>query len=61
MECAGACQGLWSMWMTHPYQAGGLQGSRGGSCDTLAANDPGTGTGWQQSKQNWMPPAVEGP
>ena len=47
--------------MTHPYQAGGLQGSRGGSCDTLAANDPGTGTGWQQSKQNWMPPAVEGP
>ena len=30
------------------------------SCDILAANDLGTGSGWQQSKQNWVLLAVVG-
>ena len=46
--------------MEHPGQAGGLQGCHGGSCDTLAVNVLGTGSGWQQNKQNWAPLAVVG-
>ena len=43
-----------------PDQASTLQGSHGASCGILAVNDPGTGTGWQQSKQNWALLAVVG-
>ena len=48
------------MLMVLPNQAGSLQGSRCVSSDILTANDPGTGSGWQQSKQNWALPAVVG-
>lgn len=43
-----------------PDQASSLQGSHGASYGILAVNDPGTGTGWQQSKQNWALLAVVG-
>ena len=43
-----------------PDQGSSLQGSHGASCGILAVNDPGTGTGWQQSKQNWALLAVVG-
>ena len=52
MECQGALQVLQVMSMACPNQAGSLQGSRGVNRDILAANDLGTGSGWQQSKQN---------
>ena len=48
------------MLMVLPNQASSLQGSRCVSNDILSANDPGTGSGWQQSKQNWVLPAVVG-
>ena len=48
------------MWMVLPDQAGSLQGSCSVSCNLLAANDPGIGSGWQQSKQNWTLLAVVG-
>ena len=48
------------MWMACPNQTGSLQGSHDVSCDILAANVPGIGSGWQQSKQNWALPAVVG-
>ena len=60
MECTGAWHVLQCMLMVFPDQAGSLQGSRCGSSDILTANDPGTGSGWQQSKQNWALPAVVG-
>ena len=50
---------LWVMWMTCPDQADRPQGSHRVSDGILAANDPGTGSGWQQSKQNWARPALE--
>jgi len=46
--------------MVYPDQAGSLQGSCGVSCNILAVNDPGIGSGWQQSKQHWALPAVVG-
>ena len=46
------------MWRAHLNQTGGLQGLCNVSCDDLADNDLGAGSGWQQSRQNWMPPAV---
>ena len=46
------------MWRAHLNQTGGLQGFCDVSCENLADNDLGTGSGWQQSRQNWMPPAV---
>ena len=46
--------------MVCPFQASSLQGCNGGSRRTLAADDPGTGSGWQQSKQSWALLAVEG-
>ena len=49
------------MLMVYPDQAGSLQGSRDVSCDILAVNDSGNGSGWQQSKQNWALLAVMGP
>jgi hypothetical protein len=60
MECSRAQYVLYSMWMAHPGQAGSLQGPHGVSCGALAVNDPGIGSGWQQSKQNWALPAVVG-
>ena len=48
------------MLMAHPIQAGSLQGLQSVSCDDLAVKDLGTGTGWQQSKQNWVLLAVMG-
>ena len=52
MECRGRLYVLRAVWMGCPYQTGSPQGhprvSRGG----LAGNDSGTGSGWQQSKQN---------
>ena len=51
---------LWIMWMAHPNQADRPQGSHHVSDGLLTANDPGIGSGWQQSKQNWARPAVVG-
>ena len=51
---------LWLMWMAYPNQADSLQGFCSVNCTILAANDPGIGSGWQQSKQNWAQPAVVG-
>ena len=48
------------MLMVLPDQAGSLQGLHGVSCETLAVDDPGTGSGWQKSKKNWALPAVVG-
>jgi hypothetical protein len=44
----------------HPNQADRPQGSHHVSDGILAAHDPGIGSGWQQSKQNWARPAVVG-
>ena len=60
LECIGAQHVLHVMWMILPNQAGSLQGSPSVSWDILAAKDLGTGSGWQQSKQNWTLPAVVG-
>ena len=60
MECSRACYVLHGMLMAHPIQAGSLQGLHGVSCDALAVKDLGTGTGWQQSNQNWVLLAVMG-
>ena len=60
MECIGSCHVLWIMWMAHPNQASRPQGYHHVNGDTLAANDPGIGSGWQQSKQNWARLAVVG-
>ena len=43
-----------------PDQVGTLQGQRGASCDVLVDNDMGTGSGWQQSKQNRAVSSVVG-
>ena len=60
MECIGAQHVLLCMLMVLPDQAGSLQGSPGVSRVFLAADDPGTGSGWQQSKQSWALLAVVG-
>ena len=39
-------------------QAVGLQGDSGVDWGTLVAKDLGIGSGWQQSRQNWIPAAV---
>jgi len=52
MQYTSLCQDLWFILVLQSNQAGGLQGSHSGNCDTLAANDLGIGSGWQQSKQN---------
>ena len=51
---------LLTMWMVFPNQAAGLQGFLCVNRDLLAVNDLGIGSGWQQSRQNWMPAAVVG-
>ena len=55
-----SCMSCIFVWMAYPDQASSLQGSLGVSGDSLAVYDLGTGSGWQQSKQNWAPPAVVG-
>ena len=60
MKYQGLQHVLHAMWMAYPYQADSLQGLHGGNCEVLAANDPGIGSGWQQSKQNWALSAVVG-
>ena len=60
MEHRGSLQVLPTMWMVLPNQAASLQGSLDVNRDILAVNDPGTGSGWQQSKQNWALAAVVG-
>ena len=52
MECRGLLNALHTMWMGCPYQTGSLQGHPRVSGGGLAGNDSGTGSGWQQSKQN---------
>ena len=45
-ECGETVHVLQTVQMACPYQACSLQGSRDVSCDSLAANDLGTGSGW---------------
>ena len=52
VDCGGAAHVLQTVLMAYPNQASSLQGSHGVSCDILAVDDLGTGSGWQQSKQN---------
>ena len=56
----GAAHVLQTVLMAYPNQASSLQGSHGVSCDILAVDDLGTGSGWQQSKQNQALLAVVG-
>ncbi|MGB2340997.1 MAG: hypothetical protein ACPH9K_08400, partial [Candidatus Poseidoniaceae archaeon] len=51
---------LLTMWMVFPNQAAGLQGLLCVDRGALAVKDLGIGSGWQQSRQNWMPAAVVG-
>ena len=60
MESSGIMYALLSMWMVFPNQAAGLQGFLCVNRDLLAVKDLGIGSGWQQSRQNWMPAAVVG-
>ena len=60
LKCGGTVHVLQTMQKACPNQACSLQGSRDVSCDSLAANDLGTGSGWQQSRQNWALLAVVG-
>ena len=60
MKCISSQHILLSMLMTLLSQAGSLQGPPGVSQVALAVNDLGSGSGWQQSKQNWTLPAVLG-
>ena len=60
VDCEGTVHVLQIVLMAYPDQASSLRGARGVSCDILAANDLGTGSGWQQSKQNQALLAVVG-
>ena len=60
VDCEGAAHVLQAVLMAYPNQAGSLQGSHSVSCDILAVDDLGTGSGWQQSKQNQALLAVVG-
>ena len=51
-ECLGLLDVPQTVWMACPYQAASLQGSLGVGRAILAANDSGSGSGWQQSKQD---------
>ena len=52
MECLGLPYVPQTAWMACPYQAASLQGPPGVGWAVLAANDSGSGSGWQQSKQD---------
>ena len=60
VECGGIADVLQTVLMAYPNQASSLQGSHSVSCDILAVDDLGTGSGWQQSKQNQALLAVVG-
>ena len=60
LECWGLCHALHAMWKACPNQDGTLQGQCGVSHSGLADNDAGTGSGWQQNKQNCAVPSVVG-
>ena len=60
VECGGVAHALQTVLMAYPGQASSLQGSHDVSCDILAGDDLGIGSGWQQSKQNQALLAVEG-
>ena len=60
MEGRGNQYALLTMWMVFPNQAAGLQGLLCVDRGALAVKDLGIGSGWQQSRQNWMPAAVVG-
>ena len=60
MEGSGILNALLTMWMVFPNQAAGLQGLPFVRRGVLAVNNLGIGSGWQQSRQNWMPAAVVG-
>ena len=60
VDCGGAAHVLQTVLMAYPDQASSLQGSHSVSCDILAVDDLGTGSGWQQSKQNQALLAVVG-
>ena len=51
-DCGEAEHVLCTMLMAYPDQAPSLQGLQGVNPDVLAVEDLGTGSGWQQSKQN---------
>ena len=55
MKCMCSHHVLLAALMARPDQVGTPQGQHSVSCDVLVDNDWGTGSGWQQSKQN---PAV---
>ena len=57
---SGAHHDIPSVLKVHPDQAIGLQDADGVNHSHLAANNLGSGSGWQQSKQNWIPLAVMG-
>lgn len=52
MECWEAVHVLSNVWMLRPDQASSLQGNLGVSWGSLAVDDLGIGSGWQQSKQD---------
>ena len=60
MERSESLYALLTMWMDFPNQAAGLQGVPCVHRILLAVNDLGIGSGWQQSRQNWMSAAVVG-
>ena len=70
VPCRLADLGCWHSWkrrhvlqtvqMAYPDQASSPQGLCGVSRDPLVVNDLGTGSGWQQSKQNYALLAVVG-
>ena len=60
MKCGETVHVLQTVLMAYPDQVSSLQGSCGVSCNILAANDLGIGSGWQQSRQNWALLAVVG-
>ena len=55
VKCMCSDHVLLATLMACPDQVGTPQGQLSVSCDVLVDNDRGTGSGWQQSKQN---PAV---
>ena len=59
-QCSGVLHVSYTMQKLHPIQACSLQGCQDVNLDILAVKDLGTGSGWQQSKQNWALHAVEG-
>ena len=56
----GAHHDIPSVLKVQPNQASGLQDADCVNHSHLADNSLGSGSGWQQSKQNWMPLAVMG-